>query len=356
MVETKLTYNPDFAIHPGETLREELETANISQVELTQRTGISEKHISQIINGEASITPDTAIKLERSLGVTAEFWANLQKNYDVTIARIASEKRLAKEMNEAKKFSCYSELVAIGCIKDAHSLKDKAENLLNFFGVDSLAYVPSVVAVAFRQARGKFEERSLAAWLRCGELEASKLDVGPFNKMQIRQIIPEIKKLTLLPQGFGTDLQKLCATAGIAVIFSPYFKRTRVNGSTRWIGDKAVIQINTKGAYSDIFWFTFFHELGHVMLHGVRERFLEYDGKTKNDKEREADEFAAKNLIPESEYEAYIRSGQLNRVTAEKFAKSVGIDASIVLGRLAHEGRAQWRQIVHDRFRLLIQP
>lgn len=356
MVETELSYNPDFAVHPGETLREELEFANISQVELMQRTGISEKHISQIINGESSITPETAIKLERSLGVSAEFWANLQKNYDVTVARIESESRLAKEMNEAKKFSCYGELINLDCVKAAKTWKEKAENLLNFFGVDSLAYLPQTEAIAFRQARGKFDERSLAAWLRCGEIEASKREVGPFNKTRVREIIPEIKKLTLLPEGFGKKLQELCATAGIVVVFSPYFKRTRVNGSTRWIGDKAVIQLNIKGAYSDIFWFTFFHELGHVMLHGVKEKFLEYDGKTKDDKEHEADEFAARNLIPESDYEAYIRSGQLSRITAESFAKSVGIDVSIVLGRLAHEGRAQWRQIAHDRSRLLIQP
>ncbi|MBI5470607.1 HigA family addiction module antidote protein [Candidatus Kaiserbacteria bacterium] len=356
MVETKLSYNPDFAIHPGETLREELDLASISQVELVQRTGLSEKHISQIINGEASVTPDTAIKLERSLGIAAEFWANLQKNYDVTVARIESEKRLAKEIDESRKFKCYEELVSVGCIKPAQDLKEKAENLLNFFAVDSLAYLPQTEAIAFRQTRGKFDERSLAAWLRCGEIEASRLQVGPFNKMRVREIIPEIKKLTLLPEGFGRKLQTLCATAGIAVVFSPYFKKTRVSGSTRWIGDKAVIQINTKGAYSDIFWFTFFHELGHVMLHGVKERFLEFEGKTKDEKEREADEFAAKNLIPESEYGTYIRSGKLDRVTAERFARSVGIDASIVLGRLAYDGFAQWRQIAHDRPRLMIRP
>src|SRR3990167_8992337 len=138
MVETKLTYNPDFAVHPGETLREELETAHVSQVELAQRIGISEKHISQIINGESSITPDMAIKLERSLGVEAEFWANLQKNYDVTVARIESEQKLSKEVEEAKKFNCYGELVALGCVKNSRNLREKAENLLSFFGVDSL--------------------------------------------------------------------------------------------------------------------------------------------------------------------------------------------------------------------------
>jgi len=355
MVETKLTYNPDFAVHPGETLREELDMLNVSQVELAQRIGISEKHISQIIHGESSITPDMAIKLERSLGVEAELWANLQKNYDVTIARIESERRLSREVEEAKKFNCYNELVALGRVKNSRNLRERAESLLSFFGVDSLTYVPDVEAIAFRQGRGKFDQRSLAAWLRCGEAEASKMAVGPFNKARVREIIPEIKKLTQLPYGFSQRIQELCATAGIAVVFTPYFKRTKVNGSTRWIGDKAVIQLNTKGAYNDIFWFTFFHELGHVMLHGVKERFLEYDNQTLDEKEREANDFASKNLIMASEYETYLRSGQLNRLTAEKFAKSIGIDVSIVLGRLAHDGRAKWHQIARDRRRLIIQ-
>ncbi|MEK7069165.1 MAG: HigA family addiction module antitoxin [Patescibacteria group bacterium] len=355
MVDTKLSYNPDYAIHPGETLRDELEVMNISQVELTQRTGISEKHISQIINGEAPITPETAIKLERSLGVSAEFWANLQKNYDITVARIASEERLVKEVVEAKRFDCYVELVAMGCIKQASTWKEKTENLLKFFGVDSLIYVPQIEAVAYRQGRGKFDERSLAAWLRCGELEATKIKTDSFNKARIREIIPEIRKLTLLPEKFDTRLQDLCSSSGVAVVFTPYFKKTKVNGATRWIGDKAVIQMNNKGAYNDIFWFTFFHELGHIMLHGVKERFLEYDGKTIDEKEKEANEFAAKNLIPPSEYDAYIKSGSLNRLTAGRFAESIGVDLSIVLGRLAHEGHAPWRKIAEYRPQLTIR-
>ena len=354
MVDTKLTYNPDFAVHPGETLRDEIESLSISQLELAQRTGLSEKHISQIIHGDASITPDTAIKFERALGTPAEFWANLQKNYDVTSARIAAEGRLAKEIAEAKKFRCYGELVTLRCINEAVNWSEKAENLLSFFGVDSLQYIQTTEAIAFRRSSGKFDRHALAAWLRCGELAASKIEVASFNRARVREIIPGVKKLSLLPDDFGKNLQDLFASAGIALVFVPYFKGTKVNGSTRWIGDKAVIQLNNKGVYNDIFWFTLLHELGHVMLHGVKERFLEYDGKVQDEKEKEADDFARQNLMPQSEYDAYIRSGQLNRMSAAVFANSVGIDVSIVLGRLAHEGKAKWHQIAKDRQRIEI--
>ena len=92
--ETKLSYNPNFAVHPGESLKNEMEFLHLSQVELSQRTGLSEKCISQIVNGVAPITSDTAIKLELALGTPAVFWNNLQKNYDLNMSRIALEKRI----------------------------------------------------------------------------------------------------------------------------------------------------------------------------------------------------------------------------------------------------------------------
>jgi len=356
MVDTKLSYNPDIAIHPGESLNDELDFLGLTQVELAQRTGLSEKHISQIINGVDPISPETSIKLERAIGTPATFWNNLQKDFDLTSARIATEKKIEKEINEAKKFKCYSELVGLGCIEKAVDWKAKTENLLKFFGVDSLAYVQETEAVAFRQSTGQFDQHSLAAWLRCGELEAKKIETQPFDNRKVKEIIPELRKLTSHPAGFGSKLNALCTSVGIAVVYTPYFKNTKVNGSARWIGDKAVIQLNTRGAYSDIFWFTFFHELGHIFLHGVKERFVDYQKKEKDNKEKEADRFAADTLISPNDYQKLLGTRPLNRLVVDSFARSKGIHISIVLGRLAHENKARWNQISNFRDRLIIQP
>jgi HTH-type transcriptional regulator / antitoxin HigA len=352
---TKLSYNPDIAIHPGESLKDELAFLNLTQVDLSKRTGLSEKHISQIINGQDPITPDTALKLERAIGTPAEFWNNLQKNYELNQARIAVESKIEDEIEEAKKYSCYSELVSIGCIEKATDWKTKTENLLRFFGVDSLKYVPEIAEVAFRQTPGKFDQRSLAAWLRCGEIEANSILTEAFDKKKVKEIIPELKKLTTSQGGFGTKLQQLCASAGIAVVFTPYFKNTKVNGSARWIGGKAVVQLNTKGSCGDIFWFTFFHELGHIVLHGVKERFVDYTGNAIDDKEKEANDFSANVLIPPAEYRAFIRKGTITQADVVSFAKSIGVDPGIVFGRLAHDKIAQWRQVASARRRLAIK-
>jgi HTH-type transcriptional regulator/antitoxin HigA len=356
MVDMKLSYNPDLALHPGESLRGELEFMDLSQVELAQRTGLSEKHISQIINGADPISPETSIKLERAIGVPASFWNNLQRDYGLNLARIESEQKLETEINEAKNFKCYAELVKLGCIEAATDWKVKAENLLKFFAVDSLLYIQKTEAVAFRQASGHFDEYSLAAWLRCGEIEAKKIEVQKFDKKKIKELIPEFRKLTTHPAGFGTKLKELCASAGIAVVYTPYLSNTKVNGSSRWVGDKPVIQLNTRGAYSDIFWFTFFHELGHILLHGVKERFVDYQKKEKDSKEKEADIFAANSLIPPSEYKDLLAIRPLNRLTVGSFARASGIHISIVLGRLAHEGKAKWNQIGNFRDKLIINP
>lgn len=354
MVETTRTYNPDTAIHPGETLKDEIGFLNLTQVDLAKRTGLSEKHISQIINGQDPISPDTAIKLERAVGIAAEFWNNLQKNYELYCARISTEQKMVKEIEEAKKFTCYSELVSIGCIEKAADWKTKTENLLKYFGVDSLSYIPKTEEIAFRQTPGKFDERSLAAWLRCGEIKANAMKTEVFDKNKVRQIIPEARKLTLHPQGFGKKLQDLCASAGIAVVYTPYLKNTKVSGSARWLGGKAVIQLNTKGSYSDIFWFTFFHELGHILLHGVKEKFVDYTGKAINEKEKEANDFAASTLIPPREYQVFLKNRPLTKHTVKKFAESISVDLGIVLGRLGHDNIAQWRQISGARGRLTI--
>lgn len=348
-------YNPDLAIHPGLTLKEELDFLGLTQVELAQRSGLNTTHISQIINEVDSITPETAIKFELALGVSADFWNNLQKNYDLAIARIEAEKKILAEVSEAKKFNCYNELADLGYVEKTRDWAIKTKNLLKHFAINSFSLLPDVEQVAFRQASGSFDNLSLAAWLRCGALEAKKIEVAQFSKSKIKEALPEFKKLTMLPDGFGNKLQDLCASVGIALVFVPYFKNTKVNGASRWIGGKAVIQLNTKGSYSDIFWFTFFHEIGHILLHGIKDQFIDYTGMDKDEKEREADEFASETLIPQREYDKLLSMVVLNATRIDSFAHLNGIGKSIVYGRLAHDKVVSWKTIGRLRQKLVIK-
>ena len=86
--EPVFRYEPDYAVPPGETLAEVLEDRGMSQAELARRTGMSAKHINSILKGSASITPDTALKLERVLNIPARIWNALEANYQGHLSRL----------------------------------------------------------------------------------------------------------------------------------------------------------------------------------------------------------------------------------------------------------------------------
>src|SRR5699024_10902644 len=85
------SYVPDYAVTPGEVLAYELESRNMTQAELAKRMGVTKKHINSIVNskGTTIITPETAIGLERTIGMPVQYWLNLEANYQEAQARIA---------------------------------------------------------------------------------------------------------------------------------------------------------------------------------------------------------------------------------------------------------------------------
>ena len=93
--QTLNEYRPDYAVSPGEVLELELEARGMKQQELAKRTGLTPKHIGALVNAKSAITPETAIKLERAIGMPAQYWMNLESHYQEVLARVAEENRLA---------------------------------------------------------------------------------------------------------------------------------------------------------------------------------------------------------------------------------------------------------------------
>ncbi len=342
MVTRHPDYNPSIAIHPGVALREELKFLRLSQVELSLRIGISEKHISQIIHGEDPITPETAIKLERALGTPADFWNAKQKSYEFTLARLEEERRLEKEIPEAKNYGCYGDLVRLSAVRNVSSWSEKVEELLNFFRVDSLSFVSEVQGVAYRRSNGNFDKHALFAWLQCGEHQAKKIPLNKYSEKRLREALPQIKELVRKDGDFFEELQKIAADTGVAVVYTPYFAKTKVNGAVRWVGNNPLVQLNSRGAFRDRFWFTFLHEIGHILLHGKKGKFVEFDGGEVDEKEKQADKFAADFLISPAEYQKILAKKQITLKEAEKFAESVQVDISILVGRFAYDKLVPW--------------
>jgi HTH-type transcriptional regulator/antitoxin HigA len=333
-------YSPDVAIVPGATIRELLVTKGITQAGLAERMRRPANKINEILHGRRSITVETALELELVLGLPAYFWLELEQNYQLARKRLRSEQQLREEAATLKMFPL-KEMAGFGWIQRVKDPVEQTRALLSFFGIASFSQLnkPLVLAPAFRKSHTKEACRySLSAWLRKGELAASELETGRYDERRLKAALGELRRLTLLkPEVFRPRLVSLCAASGLAVVFVPHLPGSHVSGAAYWIGSKAVIQLSFRFQTSDHLWFSFFHELGHILLHGKKETFLDEFNGDGNDQEREADQFASKTLIPEARYQRLKKRSYREAATIRSFADEIQISPGVVVGRLQHD-------------------
>ena len=342
MAEVMLNeYLPDYLVAPGEVLSDYLDGLKMTQAELAARTGLTKKTINEIIKGKAPISPETSLKLERALGRPAHFWNNLEAQFQENRARLAEEIRLKAHLDWLKKLPV-AHMAKLGWIAKTSDKMAQLREVLRFFGVaspDQWETIWREYQVAYRQTQ-RFETRaeSVSAWLRRGEIEAAQIDCQPFDKRRFLNVLNVIRGLTIEPRhSFQQRLVELCAAAGMAVVFVPELPKTGVYGATRWIGDKAVIQLSLRYKSNDHFWFTFFHEAGHIVKHGRKEIFIEGNGLD-DEKEAEANVFARERLIPTAEYRQFVSSWDRRSLApVESFAVRIKIAPGIVIGLLQHD-------------------
>ena len=90
------------ATPPGTTIKEQLEDRGMTQKDFAARMGMSEKHISQLINGDVRLTPETAEKLEMVFGIPARFWNNLEAIYQEKLIKAQAENEMDEEKEVCK--------------------------------------------------------------------------------------------------------------------------------------------------------------------------------------------------------------------------------------------------------------
>lgn len=336
-------YLPDYAVTPGEVLDYELGLRGMSKQELAKRTGFTPKHIISLVQGKSSITPESAIKLERALGMPAEYWLNLESHYQEAAARINEEATLERDLVWLKRIQVNA-MVKLNWIRKYSDPKAQLVEVLRYFGIASVSQWDDMwpnLSVAYRQHNShEIFAESVSAWLRRGEIEAAEIICQPYDKATFRSALDEIRKLTIeSPEVFVPEMKRLCAQAGVAVLFIPALPKSGVSGATRWLNpNKAIIQLSLRYKTDDHLWFTFFHEAAHILLHGKKELFLEGANGLDVAKEAEADSFSAEELIPHKAFSAFIQKRPFSKQSICAFAKQLGISPGIVVGKLQHNG------------------
>lgn len=344
----KTAYNPDFVSPPGETLQETLDMHGLSQAELAERTGRPKKTINEIVQGKAAITPETAMQFELVLGVPATFWLARESKYRAWLARQDEDARIEKDVSFLDELPI-KEMAEFGWIEKSKDKCIMAKSTLSYFGVVSSSKVPLVEEAAFRRSEAfAANPWALAAWLRKGEIEAQKVTVQEYDRDKFLDALHRIRTLTVKePAEFVPEMLKQCADAGVIVLFVRELPKTSVSGATRWLSqNRPLIQLTLRHKSNDMFWFSFFHEAGHVYHeHAKREVLLEDKFQnTLDHRESTANRFAMDLLIPPLDLSGFLQRGNITQELIITFARKLGIAPGIVVGRLQFEDKLEWKQ------------
>lgn len=342
---------PAWASPPGETARVLATKKNLQPEDLAQALGMRRHDLSKFLKGEMPITAARAKALASVVGASVSFWLARENQYRRDM------KALQDDSRQWVASLPFGDMARYGWLKSATTAGEKLRNALEFFEVNTVdewrdAWLTDRTGLTAYRTSPVFtaQSASVAAWLRQGERAAAELSVGTWSRECFQRLLPALKSLTRVqePADFIPQLQKQCAACGVAVVIVRAPKGCPASGATRVKKGKAILQLSVRYLRDDSFWFTFFHEASHLVLHENR-LFLEWTDQRElnNEEEAEADNFAGQMLIPPLE-EAALQALSHDHRSIMRFAKSLSISPGIVVGQLQHRGLVR-----HDKLNFL---
>lgn len=338
------TFTPDWFSKPGDTLSRLLEKQALSPRDLADRMNADVATVHGLLSGTLPISGDLSVRLARAVGGSPSFWENRQEQFDRDLDHAIQMAGNESVISWARSLPL-GEMVNAGWMSRPADAKTMAKAALTFFDVSGPdewrdRYAAFSNSFSFRTSPS-FESKlgALSAWLRQGELEADTVRCAAWNPDKFRTLITDIRRLTLAksPSYFMPRLRNLCAQAGVAIVFVKAPAGCRASGASRFIdtAKKALIILSFRFLSDDHFWFTFFHEAGHLLLHGEHSTFIDGGAAAESEKEADADRFAASVLIPPARQDELMNL----RPTTEnvmRFSLSVGISRGVVVGQMQH--------------------
>ena len=339
-------YFPQTVFHPGTTLEEKLQEMGMSIKEFALRTEKPEKTVIAIIKGASAITHEMAIKFENTTKIPAGFWMRHQLRYDEFKTREKLKLIITNAQDWAREFP-YPQMAKHNWVPPTRKIEEKTRNLLNYFGVAShhaweRLYVETDLKVAaYTSLKQTHEPHAISAWLRQGELQAKQMETPEFDAKKLKSNIQQMRQLMVeQPNNFFEQLQQLCFDAGVVLLFTPKLPKVPLSGSTRWINNKPLIQLTARYKKNDSFWFTFFHELGHILLHGKKYISLENVDFAAADpiKEEEAHQFAIKHTFTHQQEKEVLKNETITEQDIIDYAHKFNTHPAMIIGRLQHDG------------------
>lgn len=344
MAAKKIGISRDLIIHPGETIADVLEDRGITQAELASRAGVSPAYVSNVIAGKKGISANFAMGLEYALGVPKSFWLNLQANYEAELLEVNEEqtitdeeRKVREDLKDMVKYLRKQGKMLIGENKDESIL-----SLRKVLQISNITNLKEMIPTgAFRMAGNvAVNPNVLGAWIRLCQLAGNDKTISAkFEKKYTNDLIQEIKSIMCCKNAeLQRDLKNVMEKYGIDFSVVKNFRGAPVHGYISQKNDGIYQMVLTiRGAFADIFWFSLFHEIGHIVNGDIGKnlKFLDYGNDY--DKELAADLFASNMLLSPESYKAFIQRNDFSIEAICRYAESQHVMPYIVIGRLQKE-------------------
>ena len=332
-----IEYNDTIAFHPGYYIKEIINESGLTQEDFAKRLNTTAKNLSVIINGEQSLSVDIAMKLSKMLGTSINYWLNLQTAFDTVKAKIDAEGELEDERRIFKilDYKYFRENCGLSALP--RKTDEQIIELRKFLNIASLKVLTKRdLAANFRSAKDERDEASIVranAMLQIAINKALAIEAPRFDKRKFETAVDYALTLTTDHTGFYPKIKEAFYDAGVILIIMPNLSGSKTNGATKRIGNNIMLMVNDRRLNADSFWFTLFHEIGHIINNDYGVSFENETGE----QEKRAERYAENALIPPEEYKAFVASNEFDVVSIKRFAERINRDPGIVIGRLAND-------------------
>ena len=337
-----IEYDDKIAFHPGYYIKEIVEESGLTQEDFAKRLDTTPKNLSLLIRGEQNLSIDIAMKLSRMTGTSVSYWLNLQNAYDALIAEFKSKEELAQERKifsylDYKYFREYFNLPDLPRKKD-----EQIVQVRNFLNVSTLTvFKKPDMAVSFRSATGEMSEANIIKaniMVQIATNIALETEAPKFDKSLFEEAVRYALTLTKDHSTFYPLIKEAFCKVGVIFVILPNISGSKINGATKKVGNNIMLLVNDRRLNSDTFWFTLFHEIGHIMN---GDYGISFDSES-GEQEEIADKYAEDMLIPCDQYQQFIAENRFDIQSIRRFAKRIDRDPGIVLGRLMNDGKVNY--------------
>jgi len=348
----RIIVNNEFIVPTGKIIKEYLDENNINQKELCARIGMSEKHISNLLNGNSRLTEEFALKLEKVLvGIPASYWLNYEIKYREMLARDAEVFKLNQCSIDdvAKKFRFKEVFAGLGL-----TLIEQAIAMLKLLKISDFANFDATysnLAVEFMEDGG--EKETIVVWLNLceSEIEIQNVDIDgiAYESKEVEKSLEKFKKIA---NNTNVELsinscRKLCNKLGIYLVLCEAITNSKVRGALTTYKGHPTIYLSRRYKSHDNIWFAFIHEIAHLLKHyNKKDIIISYEDTecSTNSKELEANKYARDFFINPREYEEFVSLNQFTAESIKRFAKKENVLPGIVVARLQHDKKVGYEK------------